>query len=127
MASPRSERGTGDRMRGAVLKTKSRTHRTRAARTACGYTVRTHSKFDSRNALRYSSRVCSVEVAVGGDLLDLRKLPLAVAQRAHGARLEPPRDTVEMEDVAAATPGDAVARIVGYPRVCEARWHARRG
>jgi hypothetical protein len=32
-----------------------------------------------------------------------------------------------MEDVAAATPGDAVARIVGYPRVCEARWHARRG
>lgn len=114
-------------------KTKSRTHRTRAAaararaRTACGYTVRTHSEFDSRNALRYSSLVCSVEVAVGGDLLDLRKLPLAVAQRAHRARLEPPRDTVKMEDVAAATPGDAVARIVGYPRVCEARWHARRG
>ena len=31
----------------------------------------------------------SVEVAVGRDLLDLGKLPLAVAERADRARLEP--------------------------------------
>ena len=60
----------------------------------------------------------SVEVTVGRDLLDLRKLPLAVAERADRARLQPARDAVQVEDVPAAAPRDAVARVVGEARVC---------
>eukprot|EP00965_Chrysotila_dentata_P251053 6209805-Pleurochrysis_carterae.AAC.1 len=48
----------------------------------------------------------SFEIAVGRDLFDLCEFPLSVAERADGARLEPTRDAVEMEDVAAASPRD---------------------
>ena len=54
-----------------------------------------------------------VEVAVRRNLLDLGELPLAVAERADRARLQPARDAVEVEDVAAAAPRDRVAGVVG--------------
>ena len=69
-------------------------------------------------AVRSAQGARSVEVTVRGDLLDLGKLPLAVAQRAHGARLQPARDAIEVEDVPAAAPRNAVASVVGKARVC---------
>ena len=57
----------------------------------------------------------------GGDAL-----PFAVAQRADGARLQPTRDAVEVEHVATAAPGNAVACIVSQPRIC-ARHRGERG
>jgi len=65
----------------------------------------------------------SIQIAIRGDLLDLCKLPLSVAQRAHGSRLQPTRDAIEVEDVAAAAPRDAVPGIIRQPRVCAS--HAR--
>lgn len=47
------------------------------------------------------------------DLLDLCELPLLVAQRAGGARLEPALDAVQVEHVPAAAPGDAQPGVVG--------------
>ena len=40
-------------------------------------------------------------------------LPLAVAKRADRARLQPARDAIKVEDVAAAAPRDRVAGVVG--------------
>ncbi len=40
-------------------------------------------------------------------------LPLAVAKRADGACLQPARDAIKVEDVAAAAPRDRVAGVVG--------------
>ena len=50
--------------------------------------------------------------ALGGDVL-----PLPIAQRANRPRLEPARDAVEMKDVAADAPCNAVPGIVLQPRV----------
>jgi hypothetical protein len=47
------------------------------------------------------------------DLLNLRELPLLVAQRARRARLEPALDAVQVEHVPAAAPGDAQPGMVG--------------
>lgn len=49
------------------------------------------------------------------DLFDFGKLPLLVAQRAGGARLEPALNAVQVEDVPAAAPRDAQARVVRVP------------
>ena len=55
------------------------------------------------------------------DLLDLEEVPLLVAERAGGARLEPPLDAVQVEDVAAASPGYAESWVVSIP--CGVRLH----
>ena len=47
-----------------------------------------------------------------GDALDLRELPLLVAEGADAPRLQPALDAVQMEDVAAAAEGDREAVLV---------------
>ena len=79
--------------------------------------AKTYSRDSSRSS--WQSRRCSVEVAVGRNLLDLRKLPLAVAQRADRARLQPTRDAIEVEHVPTAAPRDAVASVVSETGVCD--------
>ena len=64
------------------------------------------------------------------DLLDLCKIPLLVAQRAGRPGLQPPLDAVQVEDVAAAAPGDGEARVFGVARgvgLCEWWWERGEG
>ena len=53
--------------------------------------------------------------AAGQNLLDLEEVPLLVAERAGGTRLEPPLDAVQVEDVPAASPGYAESWVVSIP------------
>ena len=53
--------------------------------------------------------------AAGQNLLNLEEVPLLVAERAGGARLEPPLDAVQVEDVPAASPGYAESWVVSVP------------
>ena len=67
------------------------------------------------------------ERAVARDALDLRELPLLVAEGADASGFEPALDAVQMEDVAAAAEGDREAvlvvrrgvRLIFYGRLVE--------
>ena len=61
--------------------------------------------------------------AAGQNLLDLEEVPLLVAERAGGARLEPPLDAVQVEDVPAASPSYAESRVISIP--CGICLHSR--
>lgn len=57
------------------------------------------------------------ELPVAGNALNFCKVPLLVAERADGTRLEPALDAVQMKDVAAIAKGDRQAVLVGGRRI----------
>ena len=61
--------------------------------------------------------VLNSELSVAGDALNFGKVPLLVAERTDGTRLEPALDAVQMKDVAAIAKGDRQAVLVGGRRI----------